>query len=144
MKITRSFFVIAAFFALPIASIRAEAPASTVLMRPFKAFAEMVQLAPVRETKDENSPVVKLWVRDVLIGSPAYKAGLRKGMFVTQIATLEVKGKTEKQLALDTQKLVVTGDDLVIVATMTVKSDRERHFAVKIPKARRIEVVAQN
>ncbi|HEY9480888.1 MAG TPA: PDZ domain-containing protein [Candidatus Paceibacterota bacterium] len=112
------------------------------MMKPFFAFAEMVQLAPVRETKDIGSPIVKLWVRDVLPTSPAYKAGLRKGMFIIQIQDLDVRGKTEKELHLETGKLSVVKDINVIV-TPSLTSEKEISFSIPIPQSRR-EVIARN
>lgn len=113
----------------------ADQEAATILP-PFKAFAEMVVLQPVRESKNEKSKIYTLWVKDVLKGSAAYKAGLRKGMFVSQIQDMAVRGMSEEHLAEATARLRVADGEFVIRAARTLRGEAYLVFRVPLPRSR--------
>ena len=138
MKITKLLFVIAAFLLIAFPT-HAQVPDQVVTMRPFRVIAEMAALTPVRALK--GGPILKLRVDDVTQGSAAYKAGLRKGMFVTQIHGMEVQGLTEKELFEQTENLRVTDNEFIVVATRSLWDSKELEFSIPVP--RRVVTVAQ-
>jgi S1-C subfamily serine protease len=108
----------------------------TVVMPPFRVLAEMLELKPVRNGK--NGPVVAILVSGVLQDSAAQKVGIKKGMFITSIQGMEVKGKTEAELVADTSKIKHPDDNiLVIKAQKTFRNSEPIEFKIPIPPARK-------
>ncbi|HEY0907793.1 MAG TPA: hypothetical protein VGE35_00410 [Candidatus Paceibacterota bacterium] len=137
MKLTRLFFVVAVILTASVSSAQVET--EVLQLRAFQVFAAIGDLVPiVGDANDPDSPVKKIWVKGISKESPAYKAGVRKGMFITHIESVAVEGLTIAQLTQATERLKVYGDHFKVIATKNFSSSTELVFPVPIPRARQI------
>jgi hypothetical protein len=106
-----------------------------LVMKPFKVFAEMVELRPIINKREPSRPVQGILVAGVLKKSPAEKAGIKKGMVITHIQDMAVSGQTEKQLHESTAKLMPTSRNTIVVrAKKSYSSKGELIFEILLPE----------
>lgn len=110
-------------------------PESAMQMKPFRVFAEMVDLQPIIDNKND-SKIVGLLVARVSPKSMAERAGLRRGMVITSLQGMRVEGLSEGELAQRTAKLPPTPfHTLLVTARQSYGSRGEREYEIILPRA---------
>jgi hypothetical protein len=105
-----------------------------LLMKPFRVLAEMIELRPIIDKQTTPYRVIALRVNGVLKRSPAEKAGIKKGMIITQVQGMAVAGLTEKELHFNTARLAATSQNTIVLkARKSYSSKTEIVFEIPMP-----------
>lgn len=114
----------------------AAAAEDAVTLKPYRVFAEMMELRPLVDRK-AGSLATGLLVVNVTPKSAAARVGLRRGMIVTSIQGLAIAGLTEPEILAKTALLAPTRHHTFIVTAKEASwSLYQKEFEILLPGAK--------